>query len=265
MKRLLLSSAAVAALVGQAYAADLPARTYAPVLPPPPAFTWTGFYVGVNAGASWSGSSVTPVLSGAFLSDPYSSEYRSLYGTKASNNSTGFTGGGQIGYNWQVANFVFGLEGDINYQNNDADVRQTAVAASPLSGTINKTFHPTDGWFATIRPRFGIAFGQALVYATGGLAVGDERSKITITDNTNNPYTWSGSSDDTRTGWVVGGGLEYALNQNWTIKGEYLYVDLGTRNFALANAASNSIQAYTMGVSEKDRFSVARLGVNYKF
>ena len=151
---LLAGTAALAIAASAAQAADLPSR-YAP---PPmvaavPLFTWTGFYVGVNAGYGWNTND-----SNTFI-DP-------VFGVVSGGGSDGgFVGGGQIGYNYQFSQFVIGLETDIQY----ADIGNGR-------GTFGQGFagnNNNGNWFGTVRARAGFAFDRALVYATGGLAYGD--------------------------------------------------------------------------------------------
>lgn len=180
MKKALLASVAVLGLATGAMAADLPA-TSAPPAPAlvavPPVFTWTGFYVGVNAGYGW-------VSGGNDYYDP-------TFGyVRRGGDDGGFVGGGQIGYNYQIGNFVIGAETDLQY----ADLG-------------NGDFGTSDDWFGTVRVRAGVAIDRALVYATGGFAYADETG-----------------------GWTIGGGVEYAFTNNLTGKVEGLYVNLNNDN-----------------------------------
>jgi outer membrane immunogenic protein len=192
MKRVLLSGVALAALMSSASAADIARR--APAAPPVPfvaLYNWTGFYVGVNAGGGWSD-------------------------TKLRNLDMGGSGGlvgGQIGYNWQNGQVVWGLETDIQWANIEA-------SSSCRNG---RTCEVTSEWFGTVRGRVGYAgWDRWLLYATGGLAYGDVGANVT---------GFRGNSD-TVVGWTVGGGVEFALTAfapgpgGWTAKVEYLFVDL---------------------------------------
>jgi outer membrane immunogenic protein len=163
MKKILLAGVALAALsASSAFAADLPSRTAAPVAPiaAVPVFTWTGFYVGVNAGYGWNSSDPT-------LYNPATGI------TYSASNDGGFVGGGQIGYNYQMGSVVLGIETDLQY----ADITKTStvfVGATPY--TIG---HNMD-WFGTVRGRIGFAFDRALLYATGGLAYTDGDAGWTV-------------------------------------------------------------------------------------
>lgn len=226
-----------------ALAADLPSRkeavapvAYAPV------FTWTGFYLGVNAGAGWQNKSnvyVTGPLGG-------------VTSLSTGNSSAGFVGGGQIGYNYQVDSWVFGAETDIQY----ADV----------GGKLN--WGPYTWWggagrnsnqyFGTVRARVGYAVDRTLFYVTGGLAYGGLNG------------TGGYHSSNSNAGWTVGGGVEYAFTQNWTAKLEGLYVNLNNSSKVLSYnnpAPVGSLPAgiYTASSHGGHGGGIMRVGVNYKF
>jgi outer membrane immunogenic protein len=191
MRKILLTSVAVLATSASAFAADLPSRRQAPppYLPPPPIFTWTGVYVGGQIGYEWGREPAT------------------FYSTQPS----GVVGGAHIGYNYQVAQFVFGLEGDVN---------GTSYSGSTLSllGPANvSTKIPVDG---SVRGRVGFAYDRALFYATGGVAFAD------IKDTFLAPGGYVALSRG-RVGWTLGGGIEYAITNNWSVRGEYRYTDYG--------------------------------------
>ncbi|KFG70406.1 outer membrane protein [Microvirga sp. BSC39] len=155
MKKILLSSVALLGLATGAVAADLPSRRApAPIIAAAPIFTWTGFYVGVNAGYGWSDDDFDSVA----LADD--------------DNDGGFVGGAQVGYNYQIGSFVVGLEGDIQY----ADFgREGAFVVGGTTYDIDNS-----DWFGTVRARAGVAFDRALIYATGGFAFADEANGWTV-------------------------------------------------------------------------------------
>ena len=236
---LLAGTAALAIAASAAQAADLPSR-YAP---PPmvaavPLFTWTGFYVGVNAGYGWNTND-----SNTFI-DPV------LGVVSGGGSDGGFVCGGQIGYNYQFNQFVIGLETDIQY----ADLGNgRSTFGQGFAGNNNN-----GNWFGTVRARAGFAFDRALVYATGGLAYGDigNRSAAFIApDGT----VFAGSGSSTNTGWVLGAGVEYAFTNNLTAKFEGLYVNLDSNN-------NNNFGAFVgNNNSGNTEFGVVRAGLNYKF
>jgi outer membrane immunogenic protein len=198
MKRnMIRAGIAVAALLVApiaARAADFPRSSYkAPEYVAP--FSWTGFYVGLNAGYGWGNSN----WSGS--------------GDDFQVAPKGFMGGGTLGYNWQTGAFVLGLEGDIDYMN--------------LKGTAPSEFCATctfkDTWLGTLRGRVGYSFDRWLPYLTAGAAYGN------VYMATNN-----GSATGTKQGWTAGAGVEYAFAGAWSAKLEYLYVDLGSVTCAQA-------------------------------
>ncbi len=160
MKKILLSSVALLAFAGAASAADLPSRRApAPIVAAVPVFTWTGFYVGVNAGYGWNDGSDVTFADGTV--------FRTV-----GNDDGGFVGGAQLGYNYQIGSFVVGLEGDIQY----ADFGGNRYDF----GALGIFEDDSDDWFGTVRARAGVAFDRALVYATGGFAFADDRAGWTL-------------------------------------------------------------------------------------
>ncbi len=194
MKRLLLASVGMAALVGSAMAADLPYRgapvaARAPIYNP--IYNWTGFYVGFNGGGGWGGST-----------------WDGIEAFDVSGGVIGLT----AGYNFQINRFVIGAETDIDW--------------SGMKGSTNVCFFGCDtrnAWLGTLRGRFGYAFDRFMPYFTAGAAVGDIRAST--------PFFPGGSI--TNLGWTVGAGFEVALIANITAKAEYLYVSLGDFNCGL--------------------------------
>jgi outer membrane immunogenic protein len=257
----ILATAAVG-FASHAFAADMPVK--APVYKAPvavAAYNWSGCYVGGNAGYGKSDSSAASVLGGSFLTAPLAAFYQANYPGSVSNGGSSFTGGGQLGCNWQISSIVLGIEGDVNSLNTNATsvVNQSATV---FPGAV-RSVSQSDGWFETLRGRLGVAFDRAFIYGTGGLAWGHSTSSAIYTGYA--LYSWSGASSDSNVGWTAGGGLEYALTNNWSIKGEYLYVDLGSRTYALANGPTNPIPGFTISANETDHFQVVRFGANYKF
>jgi outer membrane immunogenic protein len=232
MKRIILSSLALAAFIGSASAADLPRRAAAPVAAPvymPVAYNWTGFYAGINGGwsfgtSSWRNGSV---------------------GSTGDFDTDGAMVGGTLGYNWQLNGpFVFGVETDLDW----SDARGTTNVRCP-DGCKTK-----NGWLGTARARVGYAYDRWMPYVTGGAAYGDIKANV---------VGFSGESD-TNVGWTVGGGVEFALPSNWgwgnwTAKAEYLYVDLGDIDCSVGKCGG-------IGTTKVDyKSNVVRAGLNYRF
>ena len=282
--RWLVGTAAAALTVAGAFAAqaaDLPTRKEAPapVFVPPP-FTWTGFYVGVNAGGIWSSGSRN-----ATLIDPGVVWLSNYFPGGIGNNQSGFIGGGQAGYNWQSGAFVFGVETDFD----GTSLGKTFnYASAPFGSVINGVPIPTAlvgdslyvhakanlDWLGTARGRVGFVAtpdNRLMFYGTGGFAYAGGSSNFNVYDQTQG-FFWGGSPSSSRTGWTLGAGVEYAITNNITIKGEYLYVDLGSQSITTTGnlAAINFFNAaglplpYATAKINYDA-SIFRAGVNYKF
>jgi outer membrane immunogenic protein len=261
---------AVGAVAAQA--ADLPTRKEAPapIFVPPP-FTWTGFYVGVNAGGIWpSGSRNASILD----TNPATAAFVTAgFPGGLGSQSAGFIGGGQAGYNWQTGAFVLGVETDFDgstLSKKFNNVGSPFAAATGLGGdflTVNGKNSLT--WLGTTRARLGFVAtpdNRLMIYATGGVAYGGGNSQFSVFDATHGAI-FSGTPSSSRVGWVIGGGAEYAVTNNITIKGEYLYADLGSTNF---NTTQNiAATTFFPGVSATGKIawnaSIFRAGVNYKF
>lgn len=255
---LLMSATAAVMISGAAFAADLPSRTNAPApltpyLAPTPVFTWTGFYVGVNAGAAFGNNDNGGVT-------PYGLGTPTAHVSSGSTNTT-FTGGGQIGYNWQSGAFVYGLEADFDYLgNNGAGV--SSVGATPYFVALNGG---NDDFLGTVRGRLGYAVDRALFYVTGGLAYGSGGGggSVNYYPTSGGPYAYTSSGNNWNVGYALGGGVEYALTQNWSARIEYLYVDRSNKTTYSAPSGAPLGSYFSATNPEKD--NVVRVGLNYKF
>ena len=218
MKKLLLAGASLLAMGAvSASAADLPARmpAKAPAYVAPMAYSWTGFYLGLNGGYGFGRGEFTGGLpSGGF-------------------DAGGGLFGATVGYNWQTGPLVFGLEGDIDW----SGMRGSATCGGITSCDVRNDY------LATIRGRLGYAMDRWMPYITGGAAIGNVKTSIAGLGDTNN----------TKAGWTVGGGIEASIAGPWTAKVEYLHVDLGSADTAVA------------GTSAKFTSDIIRGGINYKF
>lgn len=257
--------------ISSASAADLPARTYtkAPAVVAP-VYNWTGFYIGANAGGEWSRSD--PTTSTIYSTTGYfaTTSVTAINSVGAQNiNRTGFTGGLTAGYNWQASNFVVGLESDFNYFGVRGSTSGTAFypCCAPTAFTVNSSV--SSDWLITARARAGVLVTPALLlYGTGGAAIANVNANFVFTD-TFATAAESGNISTTRVGWTAGAGGEYALMNNWSVKAEYLYVDLGR-----ATTTSTNLTAFTPPFpfpsnifthSVDLRSNIVRVGVNYKF
>ncbi|MCB1476539.1 MAG: porin family protein [Rhodobiaceae bacterium] len=247
MKKLLLTTSAIMLLAAPAIAADMPRPAPAPApmesYSTPAPTVWQGFYAGLNAG-------------GVFVTDGYATDingYNTAGETVALGDSNGFIGGAQIGYNWQGAgNLVWGIEGDIQYLD---------YSAAGVSPTIGDTFYAADAdMLATLRARLGVATGFGLIYATGGLAYSDLEYSVTDT-STAAPGTGTiSASAKPDWGWTVGGGAEFMLNNNWSVKAEYLYVHFDGETATGVSGGTPFNFAF-----DDTEMHIARVGLNYKF
>lgn len=281
-KFLAASTALCALVVGSAVAADAPMARQAPppaYMPPAPIFSWTGFYAGLNAGGAFGNGNAVTYTSVA------PSPFVGSFSTVAARRN-GFTGGGQLGFNWQMNSLVWGLEADINYRQSNRGLNNTFTTLPAAFGngtTVNVTGIRRANYFGTVRAVLGLAIERALVYVTGGLAYGSTVSGGTYTFN--NPtaanlpvglgvpavvgppavaanYTYTTTSGGgTRAGWALGGGLKYALTPNWIVGVEYLHVDLGRRLVTYTNTGVAT--QFTTRYSNRDEIVRARL--DYKW
>ena len=223
IRRFLLPVAALAA-AAPAFAADLAPPPVA--IPAVPLFTWTGLYLGGQIGYAWGTDTLTVFPFG--------------FGTNFTPN--GVVGGAHIGYNLQLNQFVAGLEGD---------VEGTGISRnfSP-GGPIYNTSVPVQG---SIRARLGVAFDRALLYATGGAAFAGFDTSVT-------GFPGFDQNSTTRAGWTIGGGIEYALTNNWSIRAEYRYADFGH----FADATPNTF-GFGSFVNHHETENAVRAGFSYKF
>jgi outer membrane immunogenic protein len=267
MEKVFVTAIAFTALTSASLAADLPARTAAaPPMMARPAFSWTGFYIGVNAGGAFStkGDAKT-VGSPAFVSlEPLGLAPASL-GT----SSSSFIGGGQAGYNFQSGSIVYGVEADLDWLNQKKTAGFTS-AATVLGTTLTTTATHNLDYLGTVRARLGVTpVDRLLVFATGGFAYGGVKDSGSVVANAAPAINWNGSSSTTAVGFAVGAGAEYAFTDNISFKAEYLYYSLGSHtNAALGNAAVRAIPAlngvYYVSKTETAG-SAIRAGINYKF
>jgi outer membrane immunogenic protein len=230
----------------------------APVYAPAP--MWTGFYFGTHLGADWSsiqtGRNVW--IDGAGDTLP------GFGGTNLT--STGAFGGGQLGYNWQTSNFVLGLEVDLGASGNESRTGHALTALDSTGTFVDKTavvvFKTDGGFYGDVTGRLGYAWGPALLYAKGGFAWLDTSleaaSRVTETIPVGTAVS-SYSHDVTLDGWTVGGGVEYMLSPNWTMKVEYLHFDFNNANESWAFDVNN-----TWRLTDKNlNVDSVKLGVNY--
>jgi outer membrane immunogenic protein len=227
-----LAIALLGSVSATAFAADLPSRKEAPVyIAPAPVFSWTGFYVGAEFGGQW-GKNSTELVNN-FTGNTIAAT--------GSYNTSGVVGGGLIGYNYQINQFVLGIEGDLTGSSNQG--RFSTLDAFGFRASQNSQY----GFGAGVRGRLGWALDHTLIYATGGWAY--ETIDQTYTNEFVNNFVQQRISTD-RSGYTVGGGVEYAFNYNWSARLEYRWTDYGKYVSNFGNVVSiqqhptdNTVQA----------------------
>ena len=278
-----IAAAAATAMTFSAQAADMP--VYKAPMAPVPSLGWTGFYLGANAGGSIGTDSTrqTATFSSTALGA------NGLLDSSGRYNPTGWVAGGQIGYNWQVSAFVFGLEADWqgslqkDHRNNCTPPATLALFGAGANGfgyCLSGEQKITN--IGTARARAGFDRHGALWYVTGGLAWGTVKENDAFVGSANTtifpaalqpgpflPGTASFSS--TRTGWTLGAGVETMIAGGWSAKLEYLYVDLGNISNTLPIGINPAFgAAFTTGglasatSTSHVRDNIVRLGLNYR-
>ena len=257
LRRTLLASVGALALAGTAFAADLPLLAPPPP-PPPPVFSWTGLELGGQIGYDWGNDNSN-------LTTFVASTPTSILGSTTSTNVSGAIGGAHLGYNWQINQFVLGVESDVDSTNlNGHEVNPLGgisgvVIPIPLTDKVRSTIE------GSFRGRIGWAWNNWLFYGTGGIA---------FTDFTSNYQFASILTDDrtsTRVGWTAGGGIEWAFNNNWIFGVEYRYSDFGhfTDNdlFSLAGTTTGLLGTPLVAANETHHLTENRIQarVSYKF
>jgi outer membrane immunogenic protein len=289
-----MTKLAVAAVAGSAIltgiltanAADM-AYKAAPVPMAQAGFSWTGFYVGGNVGGAWTGnnggSEFGPLFPPFIVLPPAVAIPTVIPGQLdvlgGGGRRSGIIGGGQIGYNWQVNQFVLGVEADAvgtGLKGSSATASRTIGApifAVPVTQTVTVDFGHVE-WMASFRGRVGFAYNQALFYVTGGAAVAEFGGSTTTLVNgpgisipAAGTYVATNGGSTTRWGWTVGGGIEWALSQNWSVAGEYRYTDFGNRGtaFDIPSGLPAAPVFFTGASSSRLTVEQATVRLNYRF
>ena len=249
MKLIVAIFASIIAM-GHALAADLPVApprapaAYVPAVPL--VYNWSGFYIGGNAGAAWNQGSVSDSSGVGF--------------TLPSNNAV-FTGGGQIGGNWQIGALVLGVEGQFDWLANQNNA--SAGIAVPPSGDIIQVISK-DRWLTTLTGRVGFAADRWLFYAKGGGAwVGNQN--FTVNDVTTGA-SFTTSNGGWNSGWTGGGGIEWAFAGTWSLKLEYDYIQLSSNSFTIPTPSPvPALAAGDTFTTSNRHIQMGLAGINYKF
>lgn len=225
IRKFSLATAVLVAASASAFAADLPSRRPPPVFTPVPLFTWTGFYIGADIGYAWG----------------YNNYVNRFTGLPGYTKPNGEIGGLHVGYNYQISQFVVGIEGDVT----GADFNNSSI----VGPYYNSVRVPVEG---SARGRLGYTWDRALFYVTGGAAFGDIQHNYANAAGADP----AGTYNKTRVGYTVGAGAEYALSNNWSVRAEYRYTDYGhTTDVAFLGTTpfDNKVQEHrvTVGFSYK--------------
>ena len=260
-RKMLIASAAILTISTTAMAADLPSRRAPPVFVPPPVFSWAGFYVGGQIGYAFGQDNTTTTIQPAVLGGPAAAVVvfpgAVVPGTA---KPSGVIGGGHVGYNFVLPGFagfgsglILGIEGSVD----GTDYSQTTTfgAGNAFFVPAGSTASIRSDIQGSVRGRLGIAVDRALFYATGGAAFADFKTTY------NNVGIGFDSFSRSRVGYTVGGGVEYAITTNWSLRAEYRYSDFGT--FTDALVASSLIPGTT--VRHRETENTVQLGFSYRF
>jgi outer membrane immunogenic protein len=273
MKRVFLGSVALVALslgTSAAFAAEKRVPAYVPPPPPPPVYTWSGCYAGGSAGYS-TGHSQHFATAGTTFNNPAIGVANNIPAGTAITDKfdlSGFIGGFQGGCNWQWGVWVFGIEGDGSATNKSGQGSEIPLIDLPGGGVARNNWasETQERWLVTARGRLGLSgwgwWGdKTMVYVTGGAAW----AKIDASEwlfSATGPITRGHQESNTRSGWTVGGGIEYAVGYGWSVKSEFLYVKFDdystftTGPFAVGNVSPREVKLEDY---------IWRAGLNYKF
>jgi outer membrane immunogenic protein len=260
IRRLVLGAIALLGCAGAVGAADLPIRK-SPPPPPPPVLTWDGFYLGGQIGGGWATDKMFE--STAFVPPATGS---------ASLREGGIIGGAHAGYNWQFGSMVYGLEGDFegtslgkssNCLIADAGVGNVMTPPGTcFPSVLAYSYRTALPWQSSARARLGYAFDNFLVYGTGGVAIADVSTRYTQSVPGFAIEKGSQSFDRTAAGFTVGGGVEYAINANWSARAEYRFSDFGKVSNPVTSAGL-FWNGYSNHHSVED--NAVLFGISYKF
>jgi outer membrane immunogenic protein len=249
IRNTMICAVSALALIGSASAADIYRNEGGSLKDAPyvPVNTWTGFYIGGNGGYVWNTDSNVLTFTGS---------------DNLGVDQNGGFGGGQIGYNWQRDKIVYGLEADFQGAGLSDSGKQSITnnAQVVFSGAAKSEMD----WFGTVRGRLGYSFDRSLLYFTGGFAYGNVKNTLSLTaTDGGSTATTVLKKEDTKTGYVLGGGLEYSLTPAWSLKGEYQYLHLGSEKLSGTAAADTGEDVTTGSAKFEDNFHTVRVGLNY--
>lgn len=256
MKKLLAFTALTVGLANGAIAADRYEPEGRTATPAP---IWTGFYVGGHGGwatGDWDGKLETTAGNPPDNYAGYDNPFKLLDGS-------GWHGGAQFGYNRQIGDIVFGVEVDGSWTNFDGSETYTT---DDYNGDYAKKHSFELDYFGTTRARVGLALGRFMPYATGGLAIGRSNGEVSISyPNAAINGTSDASATQNHIGWALGAGLEAAFAEGWSVKAEFLRVNLGKQDYDFKGSVYNGDPFETDSFDSDLAFNVFRVGLNRRF
>ena len=222
--------------------------------------TWTGIYIGGQVGYAWASgrNQLSPDLDGRLPVAVFTANVRRQ-------NTNGVIGGAHVGYNYQINQWVLGLEGSV-----DGTSLKQDRPWPPLADLWRLRYRESRIRRSISRVRsaavLGVAWDRVLIYATGGVAFGGFNTDYHVVSPTSSatPVFGSGSFSTTRVGWTVGGGLQYAVTNNWSVRAEYRYTDFGR---ATNTPFSTAFAPFGGGFTGHHHFTQnqVQVGFSYKF
>jgi len=248
-RSLVLAATCAIISVQVASAADMPTKApaYAPVAPM--VYNWTGFYIGAHAGYGWGTLTSTATSASASFPDGFVFD---------DTHEKGPLGGGQLGYNYQIGQFVLGIEGELSWSGIDGD--ETSTNPANLRYAMTHTKLP---WIADVAGRAGYAWNNWLLFAKGG-AVWTHVDADSTTYSGAGAVLGTASGSENRSGWLIGGGAEWGFAAHWSAKLEYNYMDFGTTNVA-RNVLTGASAGTTNYRDQNLKLNVIKVGLNYRF
>jgi len=251
----------VALFATPALAADMALKA-----PPtsPQLLNWNRCYVGGTVGGAWARSNYSGTPTGDFATDEPTIIPNLTAITTSTLDPSSAIGGGEVGCNWSIGSVVLGLEGDLNGWNLSRSSVLTGPGdpEGPPGSTLTASTSVSSHWLATVRPRLGIANNNWLFYVTGGVAFTNVSFAQSVTFNVVPTSTMAGSVTSTLTGWTVGGGIEYGVAPNWSVKAEYLYVAFPNQS---VNEFNPAFPTFTTAAANRLNTSIFRVGLDYQF
>ncbi len=226
---------------------------------------WTGFYVGATAGYAWGTANKSTSFQNDWLTDGTTDNV--FLAPYANNNltPTGFVGGAQAGYNYEIKRWVLGAAADYDYFGLSADSSSGLIENTVSTNTYTLTSAFNTNWLVTLRPRLGYSVGSFLPYITGGLAIANQKYSQNIRQ-WNVAYNENGSLSTTSCGWTIGAGTEYAWHEHWRATLEYLYVDLPSVSVTSQGALlDGTVVNYNSSHTVQLDANIIRAGLVYSF